>query len=121
MRCVHFVGLLLLASCVSPAGGHARRQLIGEWRYADRVQRCQYRFAPDDTFAGEVAYRGKRVSQFAGRWSVRGDKLLYRYTSDALGRIAPGSTDSDRLLAVAENYFEIEAADGSRRRYERVR
>jgi hypothetical protein len=120
---VHKLVLLLLAllavSCVTPERG-AEKKLVGEWRYADKIQSCQYRFASDRTFAGEVVYRGRKVSQFAGRWTVRRDKLLYEYTSDALGTIAPGSTDSDQLVAVADDHFEIEAADGSRRRYSRV-
>lgn len=115
-----FLLALLAVSCAT-AERTAEKKLVGEWRYADNIQSCRYRFASDRTFAGEVVYRGKKVSQFAGRWTVKRDKLLYEYTSDALGTISPGSTDSDQLVAVAADHFEIEAADGSRRRYSRMR
>lgn len=110
----------LFASCSSlPAD--KRASLVGEWRYADNTQSCRYHFKRDGTFAGEVRLKAKLVSQFRGAWTVQDDLLLYRYISDELGRIPPGTTDRDRLLMVQEDSFLIEAADGSRRRYMRIR
>jgi hypothetical protein len=51
---------------------------------------------------------------------VNGNALLYTYLSDALGRIPAGATDRDKLLGIQKDFFLIEAADGSRRRYLRV-
>lgn len=95
--------------------------LVGEWRYSDPVQSCQYVFARDGSFRGTVTLRGRKVSEFAGRWTLRDNHLMYEYTSDALGSIPAGSKDQDKLLSVAADHFEIEAADGSRRRYQRVK
>ena len=103
----------LLASCASP--------LVGEWRYADQTQSCRYDFKRDGRFTGEVRYRSKLVSKFTGTWSVKGDRLLYTYISDDLGRIPAGATDRDKLLDIERNSFLIEAADGSQRRYFRLR
>ena len=64
--------------------------------------------------------RKKLISKFTGRWSVDGNNLLYTYTSDALDKIPAGTTDRDKLLSVHEEFFVIEAADGSRRKYLRV-
>lgn len=110
----------LLASCAS-FSSNGRNALVGEWKYADKIQSCRYGFQPDGRFTGEVHYRGKLVSKFRGRWAVKGDALLYNYISDALGRIPAGATDRDKLLRVQEDSFLIEAADGSQRRYLRIR
>jgi len=52
---------------------------------------------------------------------VRDDVLLYKYVSDALHKIPAGTTDRDTLLSVQREFFIIEAADGSKRKYLRVR
>lgn len=95
--------------------------LVGEWRYADNVQSCRYHFKKDGTFSGEVHLRTKLVSKFRGTWAVQDNFLLYRYLADELGRIPAGTTDRDKLLGVEKQAFRIEAADGSRRRYLRLR
>lgn len=110
----------LLASCASlPPQG--KDSLVGEWRYADDRQSCHYHFKKDGNFSGEVRLGGKLASKFTGTWHIRGDLLLYTYTSDELGRIPAGTTDRDKLLSVESDAFLIEAADGSRRRYSRLR
>jgi hypothetical protein len=68
-----------------------------------------------------VRLRGKLESKFTGTWDVKGDHLLYSYISDELGRIPAGATDRDKLLSLERDSFLIEAADGSRRRYSRIR
>jgi hypothetical protein len=113
MKIVLVLTCFLLVSCASP--------LVGEWRYADQTQSCRYHFKRDGRFMGEVSYRSKLVSKFTGTWSVKGDRLLYTYISDDFGRIPPGATDQDKLLSVQKGSFLIEAADGSRRRYARIR
>ena len=107
---------------VSCAGlqSRAASRLLGEWRYADKTQSCRYVFKRDGSFSGEVIHRKKLISKFTGRWSVTGTNLLYTYTSDALNRIPTGATDRDKLLSVEPEFFVIEAADGSRRKYDRV-
>jgi hypothetical protein len=112
-----FISLLSIAACTSLDGRTADRQLVGDWRYADRVQSCHYSFKGDGTFTGEVRMRSKLVSKFAGRWSVKGNALFYRYLSDALGRIPAGATDRDQLLEITKDSFVIRAANGDRRRY----
>ena len=110
----------LLASCASLPSAK-RDSLAGEWRYADNVQSCRDHFRKDGRFTGEVKVRAKLVSKFTGTWAVEGDRLLYTYLGDELGRIPAGATDRDRLLNVEKDSFLIEAADGSRRRYMRIR
>jgi hypothetical protein len=111
--------LFLMASCagVRPSSP----SLVGEWRYADRIQACRYVFNPDGSFEGDVIYRTKLISKFKGRWSVTEDALVYRYVSDALHKIPAGATDRDKLLSIRSEFFLIEAADGSKRKYLRVR
>lgn len=110
----------LLASCASFSSGGSNA-LVGEWKYADKIQSCRYAFNSDGSFTGEVNSRGKLVSKFRGRWAVKGDVLLYNYISDTLGRIPAGAIDRDKLLRVQKDSFLIEAADGSQRRYVRLR
>jgi hypothetical protein len=120
MKVVLLLLTCLLASCASlPPQG--RNSLVGEWRYADNLQSCRYHFKKDGHFTGEVRLRGKLASKFTGTWAVQGDLLLYNYISDELGRIPAGATDRDQLLTVERDSFLIEAADGSRRRYSRIR
>jgi hypothetical protein len=115
-----FISLLFIAACASVELSSGARQLVGNWRYADQVQSCQYSFRSDGSFTGEVKHRAKLVSKFTGRWSVNGRALLYKYLSDSLGSIPPGATDHDQLLEVKRDFFEIQAANGERRRYVRM-
>ena len=112
--------LLAIASCAAP-DLRGRSKLVGEWRYFDDTQSCRYSFKGDGSFSGEVARGKKLVLKFRGRWRVEGDALLYVYQSEAFGRIPPGTTDQDRLLELNKNSFLIQAANGDRRRYLRVR
>ena len=116
------VALLLLVSCATVTVTNPKQAaLVGQWLYADEVQRCRYSFAANGTFSGEVRLHGREISRFTGRWNVEGDRLLYTYIGDTYGRIPPGARDQDRLLEVTTDSFFIEAANGERRRYRRVR
>jgi hypothetical protein len=101
------VSMLLSAACAYVGPSSSARPLLGNWRYADEVQSCQYSFKNDGSFTGEVRIRAKLVSKFTGRWSVSGPTLSYRY--------------HDQLLEVKSDSFVIQAANGERRRYLRVR
>lgn len=114
-----FISLVSIAACAPLNGPAADRQLVGDWRYADRVQSCHYSFKSDGSFTGEVRMRSKLVSKFTGHWSVKGKTLFYRYVSDALGRIPAGATDQDELLEIKKEAFVIRAANGDQRRYVR--
>jgi len=120
MKIVLFLVSWLVASCasLSPSAANA---VVGEWNYTDSTQSCRYHFKRDGTFTGEVRLKGTLVSNFTGTWAVQNDQLLYTYLSDKLGRIPNGATDRDKLLNVQKNSFLIEAADGNRRRYSRIR
>ncbi len=119
MKAVVALLCCLVVSCAGlksrPANG-----LVGEWRYADKIQSCRYVFKHNGSFSGEVIYRKRLISKFTGRWTVDGKNLRYTYTSDALDKIPAGATDRDKLLSVQPEFFVIEAADGSKRKYRRV-
>ena len=110
---------LALASCATNRLSSATK-LVGKWRSSLGRQTAEYAFANDGSFTGQVRARGALVSDFAGQWSIRGDTLLYRYTSDRLNSIPPGTLDRDQLLAVEKDHYLIQARDGSRRKYVRV-
>jgi hypothetical protein len=120
MKAILAIMLCLMTSCAGLRSG-SRSSLVGEWRYADRIQGCHYVFNRNGTFNGEVVYHAKLISKFSGHWSVEGDTLLYIYIRDALDRIPAGATDRDKLLTVQREFFIIEAADGSKRKYLRIR
>lgn len=120
MKAVLALTLCSLASCAGWSS-NSPSSLVGEWRYADKIKGCHYVFNRNGTFAGDVVFHGKTMSKFTGRWSIEGDALLYSYISDALGKIPPGVTDRDKLLNVQREFFIIQAADGSKRKYVRVR
>jgi hypothetical protein len=119
MKALLALALCSLASCAGLQGITAS-SLVGEWRYADKTKSCHYLFNQNGNFSGDVVYHGKTISKFTGRWSIDGDTLLYTYASDALDRIPAGATDGDRLLSVHREFFVIQAADGSKRKYLRV-
>jgi Lipocalin-like domain len=119
MKALLVLTLCSLASCAG-LQGISPSSLVGEWRYTDKTKGCHYLFNRNGTFSGDVVYHGKTISKFTGRWSIDGDTLLYTYASDALDRIPAGATDRDRLLNVQREFFVIEAADGSKRKYLRV-
>jgi hypothetical protein len=120
MRVVCALIFFLMSSCAI-FRFTARQSLVGEWRYVDPVQSCHYIFNGDGFFTGEVTNRAKLVSKFTGRWSMEGKTILYTYISDALGRIPAGATDRDKILRIQKDSFVIEAADGSQRRYSRIK
>jgi hypothetical protein len=90
------ISLLSLAACTTFTGPGPASRLVGDWRYADRTQSCQYSFKSDGSFKGG-ADAIKVGFPILGRWSVKGRILYYRYLSDALGRIPVGATDRDVL------------------------
>jgi hypothetical protein len=116
-----FISLLLSAACTNLETPDFARRLVGDWRYADQMQSCRYSFKSDGSFTGTVRQQSKLVSKFTGRWSITGQTLHYRYLSDALGSIPAGATDQDQLLEVKKDHFDIQAANGERRRYVRAR
>lgn len=120
MKTVLALTLFSLASCASWQS-HAASSLVGEWRYDDEIKGCHYIFNRNGTFAGDVVYHGKTVSKFTGHWLVENDTLLYNYVSDTLHKIPAGATDRDKLLSLQRDAFVIQAADGSKRKYLRVR
>lgn len=110
---------LVLSGCATPERQN-RAAFVGNWLYADKVQSCRYSFAADGSFHGEVTRRGETISRFAGRWTHKEGALLYTYVSDAFGRIPAGATDRDQVLKVNRASFLIQAANGARRRYQRI-
>jgi hypothetical protein len=119
MKVIFVLGFALMTSCAVMQSS-MERKLTGEWRYTDKIQSCHYVFQGNGAFSGEVIYHQKLISKFTGRWSVKDDVLLYHYTSDALDRIPAGTMDRDQLLIVQKDFFVIQAANGSRRRYSRI-
>jgi hypothetical protein len=120
MKAVVVLISLFLTACSNYPSLSPARQLVGHWRYADKLQSCQYSFNSDGSFTGTVRQREKLVSKFTGRWSITGQTLHYHYLSDELGSIPPGAIDQDQLLEVKKQFFVIRAANGERRRYLRT-
>ena len=112
--------LLVIASCAS-VERRTGLELVGHWRYVDPNQSCDYSFKGDGSFTGIVKQQKKIVSKFTGRWRVKDGALLYTYLSDEFDRIPAGATDRDQLVEVTKDSFLIQAANGERRRYRRLR
>ena len=95
--------------------------MVGQWQWTDSRHTAEYVFLRDGTFTGFVTGDGAVLSRFTGKWHVREGAILYHYISDKTGRIQAGTRDRDKLLAAAPDHFVIEAADGSVRKYVRVK
>jgi hypothetical protein len=115
-------GAFLLVSC-STVGEKAESKLIGRWFSSDRSgNTAVYEFRGNGTFNGSVKTGdGLLISEYTGRWQLRDGAIHYQYTGDKMGRIRAGTKDRDKLLKVERDYFVIEAADGSVRRYVRAK
>jgi hypothetical protein len=115
-------GAFLVASCAS-VGEKAESKLIGGWHSIDRRgHTAELSFLGNGTFSGSVSGDdGSLISQFTGRWLLRDGAILYHYSSDKTGRIRVGTKDRDKLLKIERDYFVIEAADGSVRKYVRAK
>ena len=111
--------LCALSCAVTPRPSGA--PLIGNWRSEHRGQIGEYRFLADGTFNGSVTSNGAVLAKFTGAWSLRDGVIHYEYRSDAIGNIAPGTKDQDKLIEISPEKYTIQAADGSRRIYLRVR
>ena len=96
-------------------------QLVGHWRYTDANQTCDMTFAADGTFSGKISRDGAVAWKYAGKWSLADTNLNYEYTESSLERIPVGTTDRDTLVEITKDYYVIEARDGSRRKYARVK
>lgn len=112
--------LLGFFSCAT-VDWQTKAQLVGDWRYSDATQSCHYSFKPDGSFSGEVTRHAKPILKFAGQWNIKENALNYIYLKEVFGRIPPGTVDRDQLLEVKKGSFLIQAANGDRRRYFRVR
>jgi len=115
-------GAFLVASCAS-VGEKTESKLIGRWHSVDqRGHTAELSFLGNGTFSGSVSDDdGSLISQFTGRWLLRDGAILYHYSSDKMGRIRVGTNDRDKLLRIGRDYFVIEAADGSVRKYVRAK
>ena len=116
------LGAFLVASCAS-VGEKTESKLIGRWHSVDqRGHTAELSFLGNGTFSGSVSGDdGSLISQFTGRWLLRDGAILYHYSSDKMGRIRVGTKDRDKLLKIERDYFVIEAADGSVRKYVRAK
>jgi hypothetical protein len=114
------IALLLLTTPFVFADSPNRDRLIGHWRHVNEDKIGEIIFNHDGTYSGHVAHKGAMVWEFAGKWSVEGKMLIYEYTRSSCENIPAGTKDQDKLLELAQNYYLIEAADGTRRKYWRV-
>ena len=116
---------MLLALCALSCAVTPRptaSPLLGHWRSDNnRGQIGEYVFQADGTFRGSVTSSGAVLAKFTGVWSLHDGVINYEYRSDAIGNIAPGTKDQDKLLEMSPEKYTIQAADGSRRIYVRVR
>lgn len=111
---------LLVASCAAVEPPREKK-LAGKWQTKNPRATAEYVFRDDGTFSGRVTADGRVVANFTGKWSLTEDAILYEYLTDTAGTIDPGTRDRDKLLSLERDHFVIEARDGSRRTYTRVR
>ena len=86
--------------------------LHGHYRYSDKVQTSNIYFNNDGTYTGSYAQHGKTVWEFAGDWSLVGDKLNYKFTSSSVKKIPVGTVDHDRVVEIREDYYIIQNRAG---------
>lgn len=100
--------------------GSTKEQLVGHWRHIGDAQTVDYTFKDDGTFTGSITEEGKVILEYAGKWSIDGDKLNYEYTSSTPGIIEAGATDQDTIKEMTKDYYIIETKFYAKRQYSRV-
>jgi hypothetical protein len=93
-------------------------RLTGHWRYAGPGVICDYLFAGDGTFKGELAVAGEPLRHFSGTWSVAGDKLNYAITKSDYKTL---TKDQDKLVQLTKDYYVVETRHGTQHKYARLR
>jgi hypothetical protein len=112
--------LVIFAASLVCADSPTRDGLVGHWRHVNEEKTGEIIFGRDGTYSGHVAHHGAVVWEFAGKWSIKGEVVTCEYTRSSCENIPAGTTDHDKLLELAKNYYLIEARDGMRRAYSRV-
>jgi hypothetical protein len=120
LKSILALGALGMTSCSTVGARTESQKLVGRWRSTSAQHVAEYIFLGNGTFSGFVASEGALLSQHTGKWLLRDGAILYEYTSDKIGRIRVGTKDRDKLLKIGRDYFVIEAADGSVRKYVRA-
>lgn len=96
-------------------------QLAGYWRYAEGARSVDVTYREDGTFTGNAAEDGRVLWEYAGKWSLIGDKLNYEFTRSSVKRIPVGKKGQDTLIGVSKDYFIIRTEGGHRHKYIRVK
>lgn len=113
--------LILLIGLMSACSGSSKEGggLIGDWIRAEDSLSCVNSFHRDGTFSGHCFDNGLETWVFSGDWSVHGDVLRYQYKESSLDRVPAGTEDTDKIIAVAPDYYIVEGGDGVQRKYRR--
>jgi len=118
------VAVIFLASC-TPHNAILREErpiialeLVGSWKFEDgQGTFCLLHFGKDGMFDGYLVKNSNKQA-FSGTWQLREDRIVYGYATP--GSVA-GVKDEDKIIELKPKYFVIEARDGGRRQYNKMR
>jgi hypothetical protein len=121
IRCIaHRIDARAPPPSLSLGGQPHPARLAGHWRYAAPGVICDYLFAGDGSFRGELAVAGEAVRHFSGNWSVAGDQLNYVITKSDSKDIRIGKEDPDKLVQLTNDYYVVETRHGTQHKYARL-
>ncbi len=107
------LGFLLVAGA---AHADDRTALIGTWHDEQKVQgntlTSDVTFAKDGTFSGFVDNNGRRMWNFAGKWTLTGNALHYDYTKSDFAQIPAGSKDDDVVIEITSTTLKLKSKSG---------
>ncbi len=107
------LGFLIFAGT---AHADDRTALVGTWHDERTVQGAKFTsdmtLAKDGTFSGYVDQNGRRIWNFAGKWTLTGKALHYDYTKSDSAQVPAGTKDDDVVLEVTPTKLRLKSQSG---------
>ena len=93
-----FVVVILCALPVSLVSADPQStELVGHWRFIRGGGRHDITFVGDGTFNSSWIEKGKIRYQFNGKWSLHGNKIVYKKIQSPQGKLPPNYRDEDQV------------------------
>jgi len=126
MQRAFYLLLLLVLGGLTPCRGELsdqEKKLVGEWQYEDKDAQivARHLFREDGTYTADVRQAGELLRKFDGLWRIEENMIVYSYTADSAGELAPGMVEKDLLVAISDSAYTVETGDHQNRTYFRVK
>lgn len=98
-----------------------RPTLVGRWAYRGTEGTASLAISADGTWSGTATVRGGSEAQFEGSWAVDKGYVFWVYSKSSTPMKSAGTRDKDRIVAIGEDFVELQTMNNERRIYVRVK